>query len=125
MRRWTAWTSGWVKHAAKLHQHCVEVRTGLTWSPASERAKCSLHTPSKASPSSSEMKSLRTTTHGSVESARGAYWGKSESTRSKSGPSRPARTAGVWLSRVHRAACSRGITRAGTPGHRPHARLHC
>ena len=62
MRRVTRWTSSSMKQPGKLHQHWNDVRTGLSWSPASERSKCGLHTRWKAAASAGVTKSCSSTT---------------------------------------------------------------
>mmetsp|Transcript_27495 Transcript_27495/g.80846 ORF Transcript_27495/g.80846 Transcript_27495/m.80846 type:complete len:235 (+) Transcript_27495:707-1411(+) len=78
-----ALTCGSLTQASVEHQHCVDVRTGDTWSPAMLRAKESLQCPRMAWISSSRRKSWKARTHGSLWSTCGLYSGKSARARSK------------------------------------------
>mmetsp|Transcript_27436 Transcript_27436/g.73825 ORF Transcript_27436/g.73825 Transcript_27436/m.73825 type:complete len:248 (-) Transcript_27436:185-928(-) len=70
------------RHEGDEHQHCVDVRTGDTWSPASERANDALQWPRSAFTSSSETKFSKLTTQGSRLSTWGLNSGKSRTARS-------------------------------------------
>ena len=83
------------------------MRTGLSWSPASERSKDSLHVLWNAAASSVLIKFFRCNTYGDVERNVGSYSGYSALMRSKSRLSSPSGTAAVVLSREQRS--SRGL----------------
>ena len=53
IRSSTAFVSGWPSHSLWEHQHCWLVRTGESWSPASERSKWLSQLLTKASASAS------------------------------------------------------------------------
>ena len=81
----TAFVSALASHALPEHQHWWLVRTGESWSPASEREKCFLQPAMNASASLSLTKLLSVITHGEAsprlpspgrEIAFGLYCGK-------------------------------------------------
>ena len=111
MRSPTTLVSGCASHSFCEHQHWYDLRTGESWSPASERSKCASHEEVKASASSSEMKFSSVITHGAsnpnlgwlgCERALGLYCWKSVRMRVIVALMSPARTAGgVFGGRLH------------------------
>ena len=69
----TIFVSGCLSHSFFEHQHWNDVRTGESWSPASERSKWASQPEMNAAISSSEMNFSNVTTHGASSPGRFSY----------------------------------------------------